>query len=111
MGKDNIVTKIEKAVSHLQEEYDLEQLYKKQIDPLVNEISRICVENKIPFIATFAISREKSLKTNVVTASNQIQERVFPQYIMILDLLDLLEETKEEENLIDENFFDKDTVH
>ena len=39
-------------------DFDLEQVYDEQINPLMDKIIAICKDNKLPFVATFQCNSE-----------------------------------------------------
>ncbi len=49
------------------EDYDVSQLYKDEIEPLLLQIKTICIKNKIPFFSTCAIKNYQDEKNGGVT--------------------------------------------
>lgn len=63
------------------ETYDLEAVYDAEIAPLMSRIIEICMEHKIPMMATFAYSHDGERGTGMCTTSIPFKSRTPQQMI------------------------------
>jgi hypothetical protein len=61
-----------------QHDFDEEEFFEKEIDPLMRKVHKLCDERNIPFVANFMYGRKgPAVKQNICCMLNKSKHRLF----------------------------------